>query len=238
MLCGVFLAAATALAAGQSPPTAHQGPAIGPPRPVRIMPLGDSITEGKSGDATWRYWLQKKLKAEGCVIDYVGSRRGVLRGRPRFPDFDPDHEGHWGWTTAQVRERIDGWAQKAKPEIVLLHLGTNDLGIDPATIAENLAAIVEAVRRTRPTVIVFVARLIPAADVPVEVLSRTNDVIARMAAKRARPDSPVIVVDQSTGFDAATDTYDGVHPNESGEKKMAARWFEALGGRLECARPR
>ena len=35
-------------------------------------------------------------------------------------------------------------------------------------------------------------------------------------------------VDLWTGFDPQTDTYDGVHPNESGEKKMAAGWFEAL----------
>jgi hypothetical protein len=211
-------------------------PEVGQPRPVRIMPLGDSITEGKAGDATWRYWLQKSLEAEGCVIDYVGSRRGVLSGAPRFSDFDPDHEGHWGWTTANVRAKIDGWARDARPAIVLLHLGTNDLGREPEQMAANLAAIVASLRRANPTVEIYLARLIPLAGAPAELMKQTNDAIGRLAAERDRPDSRLIAVDQYTGFDPRTDAYDGVHPNESGERKMAGRWLEALRGRLDCLR--
>ena len=103
-----------ALALALAAPLCADAAEVGPPRPVRIMPLGDSITEGTSGDATWRYWLQKSVEAEGCVVDYVGSRRGVLHGKPRFSDFDPDHEGHWGWTTAQVKAQIDRWARDAQ----------------------------------------------------------------------------------------------------------------------------
>jgi lysophospholipase L1-like esterase len=210
---------------------------VDPPHPVRIMPLGDSITEGGSGDATWRYWLQKGLEAKGCVVDYVGSRRGVLRGVPRFSDFDLDHEGHWGWTTAQVKAEIDRWAADAKPDIALVHLGTNDLGGDPQRVAANLGAIVASLRRANPTVEIYLARLIPVAGVPDAVMTRTNDVIARLAADADRPESRLIVIDQYTGFDARADTYDGVHPNESGERKMALRWLEALSTRLDCLRP-
>ncbi len=220
-----------------APPLSVHAVEGGPRRPVRIMPLGDSITEGTSGDATWRYWLQKSIEANGCVVDYVGSRRGVFRGKPRFSDFDPDHEGHWGWTTAQVKAQIDRWAQDAKAEIVLLHLGTNDLGSDPQGIAANLGAIVASLRRANPMVEIYLAGLIPAAGVPDEIMRRTNDAIARLAADRDRPESRLIVVDQYTGFDPRADTYDGVHPNESGEKKIARRWFEALRARLDCLRP-
>ena len=41
-------------------------------------------------------------------------------------------------------------------------------------------------------------------------------------------DSPVIVVDHFTGFDAATQTYDGVHPNADGEIHLSDRWLAAL----------
>jgi hypothetical protein len=41
--------------------------------------------------------------------------------------------------------------------------------------------------------------------------------------------SPVVVVDQWTGFSATSDTKDGVHPNDStGSQKMADAWFAAL----------
>ena len=43
-----------------------------------------------------------------------------------------------------------------------------------------------------------------------------------------RSNSPVIFVDQNSGFNANTDTYDGVHPNDAGEAKMAQKWFDAL----------
>ena len=42
---------------GLAPPT------VADPAPVRIMVVGDSITEGSSGDWTWRYRLAKYLDA-------------------------------------------------------------------------------------------------------------------------------------------------------------------------------
>src|SRR6185503_7174000 len=43
-----------AFALALAPPLSSGAAEGGPLRPVRIMPLGDSITEGTSGDATWR----------------------------------------------------------------------------------------------------------------------------------------------------------------------------------------
>ena len=43
----------------------------------------------------------------------------------------------------------------------------------------------------------------------------------------------VVLVDQFTGFDTATQTYDQLHPNESGEQHMAARWLAAIQS-VEC----
>jgi hypothetical protein len=48
------------------------------------------------------------------------------------------------------------------------------------------------------------------------------------AAANTTAASPVAVVDQWTGFDAATDTRDGVHSNDAGATKIAANWFKAL----------
>ena len=55
-----------------------------------------------------------------------------------------------------------------------------------------------------------------------------NDRIEDIGAEMSSPASPVIIVDQTAGFDGEADSYDGLHPNESGERKMAAKWFEAL----------
>ncbi|MCB0195217.1 MAG: hypothetical protein KDJ65_24930, partial [Anaerolineae bacterium] len=46
--------------------------------------------------------------------------------------------------------------------------------------------------------------------------------------------SPVIVVDQYSGFDVNADTHDGTHPNISGEQKMAQKWLDALTSILDA----
>ena len=46
------------------------------------------------------------------------------------------------------------------------------------------------------------------------------------------------MVDQWTGFNTATDTGDGVHPNDAGDRKMADRWSPRSCGSSTASRPR
>jgi len=57
-----------------------------------------------------------------------------------------------------------------------------------------------------------------------------NDVIAAWAPGVSTEASPVLVVDQYSGFNASAgqDTGDGVHPNDAGLQKMADQWFAAI----------
>lgn len=55
-----------------------------------------------------------------------------------------------------------------------------------------------------------------------------NKEIPTWAASLSTTQSPIKVVDQYSGWVSSTDTYDGVHPNENGNVKMAARWFQPL----------
>ena len=55
-----------------------------------------------------------------------------------------------------------------------------------------------------------------------------NNAIPGWAAAQNTTDSPITVVDCWTGFDDAKDTGDGVHPNSSGNQKMANCWFDPL----------
>jgi acyl-CoA thioesterase-1 len=199
---------------------------------LRVMPLGDSITEAEDGHASYRYWLFNALEREGRRVDFVGSQTGVYRGTPQYSDFDSDHEGHWGWTTLQVRERIDRWAGQSTPDVVLLMLGTNDGARNIPGTVDNLSAIIGSLRAHRPGVSVLIAQVPPVGDRETGAVLRDigvlNRVQARIARQLDRPDARVVVVDQWTGFDVRADTYDGVHPSESGERKLAERWLEAL----------
>ena len=103
----------------------------GNPR-LRIMPLGDSITEGVPGDGVecggYRAPLYKLLTADGYTVDFVGTNTV----RPGDLVDEVQHEGHGGWRISHASvglyEHLYGWfAQIDAPHIVLLHIGTNGL---------------------------------------------------------------------------------------------------------------
>jgi acyl-CoA thioesterase-1 len=208
---------------------------------LRVMPLGDSITEAESGRASYRYWLYHDLVRDGWKVDFVGSRSGVYGGAPRFADFDADHEGHWGSTTREVRQGIDGWADAARADVVLLMLGSNDGARNLAATTANLTAIIGQLRAHRPGVSVLLARVPPVGDPATGALwgdiRLLNRAISQVAERLDTPDARVVVVDQGEGFDIRRDTYDGIHPNESGERKLAARFRESFAAVAPCEMP-
>lgn len=55
-----------------------------------------------------------------------------------------------------------------------------------------------------------------------------NKAIVPWAQSKNTTDSPIWVVDQYTGFSGSSDLRDGVHPNDSGDTKMANVWYPAL----------
>lgn len=87
--------------------------ATSPNKPLRILPLGDSITRGsylarKDAAATglphpmnggWRKPLQDRLRAAGIAFDFVGELNYAAFGRDGVvdPSFDPDHHGLAGF---------------------------------------------------------------------------------------------------------------------------------------------
>ena len=76
----------------------------------------------------------------------------------------------------------------------------------------------------------LLALVIPSGKLPkYAYLPELNQAEVLLARELTRPESPVMIVDQFTGFDPQKDTIlDKVHPNAQGAEKMAAKWFAAL----------
>ena len=201
----------------------------------RILCLGDSITQGHTPQNSYRRALWHRLASAGASIDFIGSLNSNLGGSPPNPDFDLDHEGHWGWRADEVLAGLPAWLVNYTPDVVLLHLGSNDAFQNDgganfvAQTSADLRAIIRALQNDNPQVIVLLARLIPTLDSARNVrISALNGQIDTIASTTTTSTSRVVVVDQSSGFNASTDTTDGIHPNNSGESKMANKWFDAM----------
>ncbi|WP_431987340.1 GDSL-type esterase/lipase family protein [Streptomyces griseoflavus] len=216
--------------------TAAPGAAAAPAAtPVRVMPLGDSIT-GSPG--CWRAVLWNRLLDAGHTdIDFVGTLPAQGCGVPH----DGDNEGHGGElvTNVAAQRLLPARLAATRPDIVVMHFGTNDVWSDvpPDRILAAYTELVAQMRASNPRMRVLVAQIIPMNPASCAACAqRVVDFNARIpgwAAATSTGQSPITVVDQWTGFDTATDTYDGVHPVATGDEKIAARWFPALAALLE-----
>ncbi|MFT5121387.1 MAG: acyl-CoA thioesterase-1 [Kiritimatiellia bacterium] len=198
--------------------------------PHKIMPLGDSITQGGRTHSSYRRSLWKNLYAAGYYVDFVGSRGRNGRGEVNASDFDPDHEGHSAWTAGRVLGYLDEWAGAATPESVLIHLGTGDVysGRELPEAIVDLEQILIILRRHNPRVSIFLATLIPSAKPGLSRVPAMNTLLKDLAIRADQETSRVYLVDQYEGFSVANDLYDGIHPGDSGEEKMAVKWLSAL----------
>jgi acyl-CoA thioesterase I len=234
--------------------------------PVKIMPFGDSITTSVGSTTRWgvsiqaqasyRYWLDHSLHDGLVPFIFIGTQTENTWGPPKYSDFDHHHEGYSGKTTLDflapansfyidkiLTSQSAGTTISNIPDMVLLHLGTNDvaLGFSNPEITAHLGTLIDHFRTYNRNVIILLAQIIPCATTTIyppphdsqpwcTKIASLNAAIPALAAQKSNLFSPVVVVDQYSGFNpaAGADTYDSVHPNESGEKKMAAKWLTAI----------
>jgi lysophospholipase L1-like esterase len=208
------LAAASALTIGPAQAESNGG--------VRVMPLGDSITDGLSVPGGYRIDLWSKLVNGGYTVDFVGSQSN---GPANLGDHD--HEGHSGWTIAQIDANIVSWLHTYTPHTILLHIGTNDMyGSDPAGAPTRLGTLLDHITGTAPDAEVFVAQIIPLQCCDAQV--RTfNAAIPSLVQTRVNAGKHLHLVNMYSALTTA-DLVDGVHPGAAGYGKMATVWYNAL----------
>ena len=219
-----LLAAALGLAACAAVLPARAGEGGG--RVWRIMPAGDSITEGGGTFSNYRVPLLKKLTEAGYRVEYTGSKQAESPAGPLR------HEGYGGKNAEFLASVIARSFREHPADIVLIHAGHNHF-IEEKPVPGIVAAtesMIRSVRAANPKVVVLVAQVIPSGKLPkYSYIPDLNDALATMAVRLHDSKQPVVAVDQAKGFDWRTDTIaDRVHPNAQGAEKMAARWFEAL----------
>ena len=224
---------------------------------LRIMPLGDSITNGNSSGAdpddqehwvSYRKAVWDKLVGAGYEVDFVGSLQagGAILA-------DPDHEGHPGWTADEIVNgggfppapgKLDEWLIAHQPDIVLLHIGTNGLNSSPNDVED----ILDVIDLYSPDVWVILARIInrrcitntPSCPESATTTLFNNNVVAMAQNRINLLQDKIIIVDMENGAginylgEPQGDMWDSLHPFETGYVKMANLWFSALQGILSA----
>ncbi|MGX4695386.1 GDSL-type esterase/lipase family protein (plasmid) [Streptomyces sp. JNUCC 63] len=148
---------------------------------IRVMVVGDSISQGHEGDYTWRYRLWQWFQENNVSVDFVGPYHGTFTpDQPSPPKpplfvgekpadqgirvdggyaagvaFDSDHFAHWGRQAAQIKGDIRRQVEIYQPDLVLLAAGFNDLGwfvSDENGTLASVETIIDQARAAQPGV--------------------------------------------------------------------------------------
>ena len=206
-------------------PLAAQSP------PIRIMPLGDSITDGRSfdspdGSGGYRGPLFTLLSNAGYTVDYIGSQ--TINSELLL---DQNHEGHSGWRIDQLDSNMPGWlANMADPDVVLMHIGTNDFGqsVDTPNAINRLDALILKIATLRPYAHIIVTNLMERGEPQnTNIQNEFNPYVLARVNAHAAAGRRVTFLDMRSVV-PLSDMPDNLHPDQTGYDKMAAAWLPAI----------
>ena len=166
-----------------------------------VLFLGDSLTEGFQLEREEAYpaLIEKKLKS-------------------RYPDLRVINGGVSGATTASGLKRL-GWYVKARPDIIVLALGSNDglRGMNLKESEKNLSLVIEKAQAQKIKIILVGMKMPTNYGEPY----RTNfeKLFPALARKYNIPLIPYLL--DGIGGNPKLNLPDGIHPNQEGHKIMA-----------------
>lgn len=213
---------------------------------TQIMCLGDSITYGAGTEGGYRSRLYENLNSAAVRFTFVGS--AMDNPSPALTDASQiSHEGHGGYTIQQIEDNLDansgtpgnnggfwltGTATRAaiSPDIILLHIGTNNLVESPDTLSNRLNSLMGRIFEDRPNTALVVAGIVPFPDPKYDnVAVAYNALIPSLVDAYPQKGRKCYFVDMHSALIPGTDfSADQVHPNQSGYDKMGDVWFNAL----------
>ena len=242
----LLLSLALLLGGAASPAAARPGTLQA--APLRVMPVGDSITEGGDGAGGFRRPLFDLItNATGSQPNFVGARN-IRQSDPA--DFvDPDEDGYSAyrieqitsgqgfWHAPSIEQRLRDW----EPAVVTIHAGTNDAqqdfffdgnpknGMPP--VIDRLDDLVTRIVRFNPKIWIIVAQIVP-ANAPAsattqDYIVRLNALIPALVARHRAQGDRVSMVDMYTPM-LSHPNPDGIHPDTAGYQVMADVWFAGI----------
>lgn len=201
--------------------------------PCKILPLGDSITDGIGGSGgAYRVELFRQAVANNKNITFVGSKANgptTVDGKT----FPRNHEGYSGYSINQIAGVVPNPALNGDPNIILLMIGTNDSWVEennngPQVMSQRLGALMDKIINAKPNALLAVAVITPRNDYAKQWADSYVAVIPGVVQQRINQGFNVILVDQYKGFPSNGLGTDNLHPNDTGYRFMGQTWYNAI----------
>ncbi|KAF2162338.1 carbohydrate esterase family 3 protein [Zasmidium cellare ATCC 36951] len=202
--------------------------------PLRLLPLGDSITEGRFGQGNngYRLNLRNQLLQSGYTVDFIGS----LSDGEDNPD--GEHEGHGGFHIKEIQAKIlENGILNQHPNLILLHAGSNDLTWlfgwlppqDPyEETPQRFESLLDTILCECPDAVLLMGQIVDNKEYNAsQRIQGFNKKVEIIAEQRRASGFKVQAVDH---FGVSGDLIqpDFIHPTDGGYEHMANQWFHAI----------
>lgn len=213
----------------------------------KIMIIGDQLTQPVDS-TSWRVALYNLIAAQSAVFyptDFVGNATYTANTQA----YDPDNNAYLNYVATDLNKTsgtgtpgtgflgdsrdVTSWFNEQAPDIVIVHLGTNDCvagAITTANITTAYNALLTAARAANANVIFYVCKLIQNLNGTINTrISTLNTAIAAWVLTKETNQSPVETIDMNTSFNTGTMLQGGgTLPNATGAAFMALQAFNKL----------
>ena len=192
-----------------------------PAAPVKILPMGDSITAGYTNNSAWsvpfeygyRAALYTLLKNAGYDFQFVGASPEPFNnafgdptlGGTVYPTLelrDPGinqnfHRGYGGISINTLNNSVASYLAADNPDVILLMIGTNGIG---ASSPSQLNTLVNSIFTAKPSVRLIVAQIIPKFSYNPDVVSYNTYIRGTLVPAYAAQGRTISTVDQYANF--------------------------------------
>lgn len=219
--------------------------------PLKVMAIGDSITDDCSYNGAWRQYLQPLLQSNGYTFTFVGRQSSI----PTRTFTEKRHEGYCGAVIAppgMMTDTVHGYTgsnvyllkiiadalTNITPDLVLIVMGANDIGRarNPFYVATNdMPHLLELIFSNAPAANIIVTKTTTLSNAVFGYATNASNVPIYNAALQALVNERTAngqrisladmfsVVDYATMFNG-----DHLHPNPPGLNAMAREFLTRI----------
>ncbi len=219
--------------------------------PLKVMAIGDSITDDCSYNGAWRFYLQPLLQSSGYAFTFVGRQSSI----PSRTFTEKRHEGYCGAVIAppgMMPDPVHGYAgtnvyllrtiadalTNMTPDVVLVVMGANDIGRgrNPFYVATNdMPHLLDLIFSNAPVANIVLTKTTTLSNAIIGYATNASNVPVYNAALQALVNQRAAsgqrisladmfsVVDYSTMFNG-----DHLHPNPVDLKSMANEFLTRI----------
>lgn len=176
--------------------------------PVKIMPVGNSITAGEhyrfpalEERTGYRKDLYEMLINAGYNVDFVGSQSHGIRSEGSPEWFDWNNEAYPGWKIPDIARLLKISLTIYKPDILLVHVGTNgqDWSDKPDQVMDMLDMINDYSVTNSHSITVFLSSIINRFKGGDSLTTKFNKDVEVMVNHRTGDRIKIILVDMEHG---------------------------------------